>query len=62
MCTVGDGGVCESIASACEFFAELPDLGLNDIDTDENGVGDAMSAERWLSGFGATLGDVPIAE
>ena len=60
-CTADDGVICENIGLVCSFLPSLPSFGLNDIDTDGNGVGDALSVGIRLSGVGATLGDPAIA-
>ena len=59
-CTADDGVICENIALVCSFLPSLPSLGLNDIDTDGNGVGDALSVGIRVSGVGATLADPPV--
>lgn len=61
-CTAEDGPICENITAICEFIARVSELGINDIDTDGNGVGDAMSVGLWLSSVGATLADPPVAD
>ena len=60
-CTADDGTICENISLVCSFLPSLPSFGLNDIDTDGNGVGDALSVGIRLSAVGATLADPPIA-
>lgn len=56
-CTEADGVVCENLSLVCSFLPSLPSLGLNDIDTNNNGVGDALSVGIRLSATGAIIAD-----
>ncbi|MCB9507091.1 MAG: hypothetical protein H6698_03260 [Myxococcales bacterium] len=51
----GQGTICENLGTVCSFLPSLPSLGLNDIDTDGNGVGDALSVGVRLSLTGAAV-------
>ena len=59
-CTADDGVICENLSVVCSFLPSLPSLGLNDIDTDGNEVGDALSVGLRFSMTGADLGDPAI--
>ena len=61
-CTLEDGEFCGNISLLCSFLPSLPSFGLNDIDLDENGVGDALSVGLRLTAVGATLDDPPVSE
>jgi hypothetical protein len=59
-CGAEDGVICENIATVCSFLPSLPNLGLNDIDTNGNGVGDALSVGFRISAVGATFDDCVV--
>jgi hypothetical protein len=61
-CSRDESPLCENIADICQFIAQMPDSGVIDIDTDGNGVRDAMSVGLWLSAVGATLSEPPDAD
>ena len=60
-CAADDGTICENLSLVCSILPSLPSLGLNDVDTDGNEVGDALSVGLRLSATGAALGHPAIA-
>ncbi|MFT6397675.1 MAG: hypothetical protein ACJAYU_002429, partial [Bradymonadia bacterium] len=61
-CTADDGVICENVSLVCSFLPSLPSFGLNDIDTNGNGVGDALSVGIRLSAVGAVLAEIPVQD
>lgn len=59
-CTEADGPICANLDAVCAFLPTMVSLGLNDLDTNNNGVGDSISVGLWLSLTGATLTDPPF--
>ena len=60
-CSAADGELCQNLSTICGFAPAFPTIGLIDVDTNGNGIPDAISVGLRLSMSGAALATPPVA-